>query len=250
MNACFKAAPSGIRSFAMVGMLSGALLTASNAATIFATEGFESGLGNWNIGSRGTVSVNNDTGLYNFTGPVNSPDALTNFATTGTGAFRLENGFATLVSDVFDASAGGAGEAITINLSFTGWRTQTTRRGNIEYSNDNGASWLRVATFTGLTTSGYANAGFGTVTITEGGGLSASGSLSTSNLTTLPGGTAYSGEAFGSQSLIRFIYDTQNDNRSIFIDNLVVTTTAPIPEPTAALLGSLGALLLLRRRRL
>lgn len=221
----------------------------ANAATIIATEGFETDLGSWNVGSRGTVSANNDTGLYDFNTdgtPVNSPDDATNFATTGDGAFRLENGNATLVSDLFDVSGGGAAESITIGLDLNGYRTQTTRRGNIEYSNDNGNSWFRVATFTGDTGT-FTNAGAGSVTFTEGGGVSASGSLTTDNLTTLPGGTEYSGQAFGSQSLIRFIYDTKNDDRSLFIDNLSVSTT--VPEPGSLALLAAGGLLIASRRR-
>jgi hypothetical protein len=219
----------------------------SNAATIFASEGFESDTGSWSTGSRGGVSANNDSGLYNFNGGtgVNSPADATNFATTDQGAFRLENGFATLLSDVFDLSVGGTTESITISLDLKGYRTQTTRIAHIEYSNDNGASWLKIARFTGGTGTTTA-AGFGSVTFTEGGGLSASGSLST-------GGATYSGEAFGSQSSIRFIYDNTNDGRSQFIDNLEVTTTAPfvpVPEPSStALLGLGGLALILRKRR-
>jgi hypothetical protein len=227
-------------------------IASANAATIFAAEGFETDLGSWNVGSRGTVSGNNDTGLYDFnTGgtPVNGPTGqdASNFATTGDGAFRLENGNATLLSDLFDVSGGGAAESITIGLDLKGYRTQTTRRANVEYSNDNGTSWFRVATLTGGTGT-LTNAGSGQVTLTEGGGVSASGSLSTSNLTSLPGGTAYSGQAFGSQSLIRFIYDTNNDNRSLFIDNLIVSTTV-VPEPGSLALLGLGGLMIGYRRR-
>lgn len=224
-----------------------ALVGSANAATIFAAEGFETDLGNWNVGSRGTVS-NNDTGLYNFTGPVNSPDAATNFATTGTGAFRLENGFATLVSDVFDASLGGATESITLSFDQTaGYRTQSTRFVLIEYSNDNGASWFRVAGFAS------AASGSGSVTFTEGGSSSTTGVFNTSNLNRNLGGTGgtavYAGETFGSQSLIRVIFDTKNDNRSIFVDNIEATTTAPIPEPGSLVLLAAGGLLVASRRR-
>lgn len=232
----------------------------AHAATVFATEGFESGLGNWNIGDTGTApSANNDTGLYNFnTGgtPVNTPtgddthgnaDAtLFNYATTGDGAFRLENGRAILFSDTFDLSVGGAAESMTIDLDLQRYRAQSTRRGFIEYSNDNGSSWFRVAMFTNGT-------GSGSVTITEGGGITRSGSLFSSGTQDIGTGIGvlYSGQAFGSQSSIRFIYNTtSNDNRSQFIDNLEVTTTAPVPEPsTTALLGLGGLALIFRRRK-
>ncbi|MEJ6573257.1 MAG: PEP-CTERM sorting domain-containing protein [Akkermansiaceae bacterium] len=236
-----------------IAVAMGSIMSA-NAATVFITEGFESGLGAWSVGSRGTVS-GNDSGLYNYgggTSPVNSPDAATNYATTDDGAFRLENGFATVVSDTFDVSVGGAAESITISFDQTaGYRTQSTRRAKVEFSNDNGTNWFRIANFAS------SSSGSGSVTITEGGSYTHTGFLGTGNLNENLNGTGgttlYAGEAFGSQSLVRIIFDNKNDNRSIFIDNIEVTTTAPfvaIPEPsTTALLGLGGLALILRRRK-
>jgi hypothetical protein len=223
-------------------------LTSANAATVFATEGFETDLGVWSVGSRGTVS-GNDSGLYNYNGGtgVNSPEDATNFATTGEGAFRLENGFATLESSVFDVSVGGVAESITFTFDQTvGYRTQSTRRAKVEYSNNNGTNWYRIANFAS------SSSGSGSVTITEGGSYTHTGFLGTGSLNEDLGGTGgfalYAGEAFGSQSLVRVIFDNKNDNRSVFIDNIGVTTTA-IPEPTTTALLGLGGLALILRRR-
>lgn len=228
-------------------------VASTNAAVIFVSEGFETDLGVWSVGSRGTVSGNDDSGLYNYnagTG-VNSPDDTINYATTGEGAFRLENGFATLESSVFDVSVGGAAESITFSFDQTvGYRTQATRRAKVEYSNNNGTNWYRIANFASNAS------GSGSVTITEGGSYTHTGFLGTGSLNENLGGTGgtavYAGEAFGSQSLVRVIFDNKNDDRSVFIDNIEVTTTAPfvaIPEPSSAALLGLGGLALILRRR-
>lgn len=213
----------------------------ANAAVIIQLNNFESNITPW-------TATGTSTGQYIATTTLQPAGApTTNFAPNGSGAVRLGQSGGTITSGTLALAGGGTSESITISFGLLFYNGSTTRRGNVEFSNDNGSTWFRLATLqTGGATSNL-TAYSGSVTINEGSTtVSRSGNILSNN-----GGTAYNGSAFSNTSMIRInnLGSAGGDGFNIFIDDLQVTTTAPVPEPSAALLGAIGSLLLIRRRR-
>lgn len=222
-------------------------LGSTNAATIFALNDFESGLGVW------TANSVSSTGLYiHQTQLQPADDTTTNFAAGGSRAASLGKGGGTITSSLVNLSGGGASETLTIDLDFVWHNGTSTRRAYVEFSADNGTSWYTIAMMqigaAGASTNKVAYSG--AVTLTEGtSSVTRTGNLSAP--TSFTGMVTYNGTAFGSSSLVRVrnLASAGADAR-IFIDNLEVTST--IPEPASLALLGLGSLLIgsgLMRRR-
>lgn len=226
-----------IKSKCLITYCGALLLTgqASAAVTLLDTD-FDSGsLSPW------TVNVFALTGLYQHN-TLLQPAGTTNYATSGDYAVSLNKGGGTMTTGSFDLTAGTAAESITIELAAEWLNGTTTRRTYLEMSLDGGTNWFWLATL-------QATNGTGSLTLTEGSStVSRSGIMLTNN----PSGTAWNGSAFTDDMVFRYrnLSSAGADVR-IFIDDTVITSTipAPVPEPSSALLGGLGLLAMLRRRR-
>lgn len=241
-----------LRHFLCIALLS---LPAAHGATVIPLNDFESGLGVWTAAGASsglyiattTLQIAGDT-TTNFATGISG----TNFTTGGTRAASIGKGGGTLTSSAFDVSGGGAGESITINLDFVLNEGTSTRRSYLEYSNNNGVSWFTIAMIqlgagqTGFAASTNKVSYDGSVTFTEGSStISRTGSLALP--VSAPNGF-YVGAAFSSTSKFRVINNSSaGADARLFVDNVEVLSS--IPEPRAALLGGLGLLALLRRRR-
>jgi len=218
----------------LIGLSAFTLVAASsNAATLIST-GFESGgLSPW------TVTTGNNGGLYEFEQQlVPSGFAATNFASAGTFAAGVAKSSGTMTSDTFDLSGGGASESFTFNLAAEWVNATSTRRAWVEFSPNGGTSWFGLATL-------QQDTGAGTVTVTEGStSVDRTGIMRPVNIAQ----PAYDGSEFTSNMIFRvFNGASAGADVRVFIDDTLVTTS--IPEPSAALLGAIGFLALLRRRR-
>lgn len=196
-----------------------------DAATIL-SDSFEGSSGNW--------TLTNSSALYTYA-------SGTNYATTGTGAINVTDGNATLPSAMTLDLWGAADITISFDVKWNGG--SSTNRSFIELSLDGGTNWLSLGNIQNA--SPYNDAG-GTgiysvsLTLTEG-----SGQTNSATLRTVP--TQYTGQTFTDSTLLRF---RDSGSNPAYVDNLSITSaTAVIPEPSAALIGGLGLLFLLRRRR-
>ena len=199
----------------------------ASAATTLVSSGFEGSIGAW---STSTAS------LYTFA-------SGTNFASTGNGAADLpkSGGTITLTDPLPLASQGYT--SVTLSFNYVWLNGSTTRFLDIFYAADG-------ATFTSLARVSSGNGGApGTpgslsITLTENLDHTISGSGTIQNTSFLP--------AFLDTAKFRF-----TDNASaaadvrVYVDNILITGSPDfvVPEPSTALLGGLGLLCLLRRRR-
>ena len=223
------------------------LITGSQAATIIALEDFETPgtLGVW-------TNTAGSTPYYNFAETDQPSGKLThNFASGGEGAVDLRKSGGTITSPVMTLDTYGSPD-LTISLDFQIHNGSSTRRTFWELSLDGGSNWFNM----GLTQAGggISNdlAGYSrSVTIVEGvAGGTFGGAGGTNGIGGSTGSISYDGSAFTDNVLVRFRNggSAGADYRQ-FYDNIEITSTVGIPEPSAALLGGLGALMLLRRRR-
>ncbi len=230
-----------------------ATIPQSQAATVFALNNFESSLGIWTAGgtssgryvATSTLQPTDDTTTNFATGT-----SGTNFTSGGTGAASVGKSGGTLTSTVADLSGGGASETLTINFDFVLHNGSSTRRSYVEYSNDGGTNWFTLAMMqVGAASVANKISYSGSVTITEGSStVTRSGSIASPNLYT--GAVSYNGSAFTNNSKIRIINQSSaGADARLFIDNLEVLSSAAIPEPSSALLGVMGIMAILRRRR-
>ncbi len=140
-----------------------ALVGSAQAATIFATETYESGLGIW------TANAVGSTGLYEQNVSLQPASTTHNYSSAGgTHGASLGKSGGSITSTITDLSSGGVAESLTVNFDFQLINGSSTRRGQIQYSNDGGASWFglaRIQTGSGISNSTEYS---GSVTITEG----------------------------------------------------------------------------------
>jgi hypothetical protein len=211
----------------LLGLL-GLAFTASSAtaATTLVSSDFEGSLGAWTISGGAT--------LYTYS-------TGTNYATTGNGAANLpkSGGTITLTDALLLHTQGYT--SITVGFNFTWLNGTTTRFLNVEYA-ANGTTFVNI----GKLTSGNGTTGaYSSITITEGSSVGAGTNINTSSF-------AYNGAAFADTAKFRFSdVATAGADVRVFVDNIVISgsPTYVVPEPRAALLGGLGLLMLLRRRR-
>lgn len=221
------------------------LFATSDGAVIVPFNDFETNTTSW------TLAGGAKSGHYFFTDPVSAlqptNNLTTNFAAGGTGSVRLNQSGGTMTTGLLPLGGGQGSETITVSLSVMFNNSSTTRRAFVEYSNDGGTSWFRLVRLQGSGAGQDGVAFSGSMTIQEGvNNFTFSGD---SVFQTRVDGTAYNGSAFTNQSVIRVINvgSAGGDGFGVFIDNIQVTSS--IPEPASAILGSIGTLLLLRRRR-
>lgn len=156
-----------------------------------------------------------DAALYSFT-------SGTNYATTGTGAASLNTGGfnganpLTLTTALQLATLGATSVTIDFDIKWDGGNG--TRFFNPQYSTNGGSSWTNWGgSITAPTTAAYSR--------------------------TLSAGLT-------DEFLIRFLPKNDGSNIKAYFDNVVISAEGvTIPEPSTALLGGIGFLLLLRRRR-
>lgn len=222
-------------------------MVTTDAATVIALNGFETNLNGWTASGASSGRYVHQTLLQP------ADDTTTNFASTDNGAASIGKAGGRLTSTVVDLSGGGSSETITINLNFMWHNGTSTRRAFVDYSNDGGTSWFSLAMMQIGSAGAAANktSYTGSVTITEGSSsVTRTGNLAASNLASNAGTTAYNGAAFTNNSVFRVINNgSAGADVRLFVDDLEVTTSIVIPEPSTVLLGGIGALLLFRRRR-
>ncbi len=188
-----------------------ALSFASANATVTITDNFESGAGNWTTSNASYLTT--------------SPAGLVDLA-EGSDVVALDttkDGTPLTLTIPLQLATLGATE---VSITFTGeWglKNTATRFFNPQYSINGGSSWVNLGN--------RINSNASTESITE--------TRSVSGATNMT-----------DQFLFRFV--PKNDGGSqdyrFYLDNTSITHDG-IPEPTTALLGGLGLLALLRRRR-
>ncbi len=197
----------------------------AHAATILVSSTFEGSLGAWTT-STGAALYTYSTG--------------TNYASGGTGAANLPKvgGTITLTDALLLNTQ--AYTSLTITFNFVWLNGASTRNMNVLYASD-GTNFMNLGS---INTNNGANAtvGSSSITMTEGVGHTVS------NMTIANGTFDH---VFTDTAKFRF-----TDNASaaadvrVFIDNIVISGSPTyVPEPGSALLGGLGLLALLRRRR-
>ena len=205
-----------------------ALPLASQAATVLVDDDFESG----------TLESWSNTGSTNATIVADS-----GFEGSGTQAAFFTNNTTTLtLTNVLSLQTLNA---TSITVSFNGaWNGgSSTNRVWLDFSNNGGTTWMvlgNVQNSSPYNTSPYP---FVSVTLTEGIAGDA-GQTETTSFRNV-NGNQYDGSDFTDNALFRFRSTTNDD---FYLDDVVISIEA-VPEPSAALLGGLGLLALLRRRR-
>ena len=224
----------------------------AQAATTLISDDFETSLGGWTAAAASSGRYVHTTALQpadDLTTNFATGTSGTNFTTGGSAAASIGKGGGTLTSAVLDLSSGGSSETITVSFDFVLHNGTSTRRSYVQYSNDNGGSWFTVAMM--QLGAGGASANKvsydGSVTFTEGSStVVRTGAFAAP--VSFTGMLTYAGAAFTNQSLIRIInLSSAGADARLFVDNIAVVSS--IPEPRAALLGGIGLLLMLRRRR-
>jgi hypothetical protein len=190
----------------------------AHAATILVNNNFETGtLESW-------TAVGVDAGLYrngDVVGNMGTADALIDYAPNGEYAMwegRL-NSYLELTNSLPLDTQGYTQISVSFNYIFR--NGSGTRRLRVEYSSDGGSNWETHPSF--ATGSGSANFVFNEADY-----------------------------SFTDDAKFRFTFaDSGGAAGPVFIDDVVISGMPEyiIPEPSAALLGSLGMLCLLRRRR-
>lgn len=200
----------------------------SHAATTLVSSGFEGSLGAW--------TTSGGASLFTFS-------SGSNFASTGNGAANLPKASGTItLTDALPLHIQGY-TSVTIGFSYEWLNGSTTRFMDIAYAADG-------TTFTTLARLNSGNGGTGgtpgtfSITLLEGTDHTISGSGTISNTSFLP--TFLDTAKFRFQNTASATADVR-----VFVDDIIITgaPTFVIPEPSAALLGGLGMLCLLRRRR-
>jgi len=200
-------------------------IISANGATTLVSSDFETGLGAW--------TTSTGASLYTFS-------SGHNYASGGNGAANLPKSGGTITLTDGLPLATQDYTSITISFDYQRQNATTTRFLVVEYAADgtNFTELARRATGTNQTVFSAS------ITLTEDADHSVTGDMNLSNAAFLP--------AFTDTAKFRFrdISSAGADVRS-YVDNITITGTPDfiIPEPSAALLGGLGALLLLRRRR-
>lgn len=200
-----------------------------HAATTLVSSDFEGSLGAW--------TASTGASLYTYGGSGN------NFASSGDGAANLPKSGGTITLTNALPLASQAYTSVTISFQYEWLNGTTTRFLEILYAADG-------ATFTSLARVSSGNGGTGgtpgslSITLTENLDHTISGSGTILNTSFMP--------AFLDTAKFRF-----TDNASagadvrVYVDNVLITGSPDfiVPEPSTALLGGLGMLCLLRRRR-
>lgn len=221
-----------LRSFLIAAAATVIPFGALKAATTLIDTNFDSGsLGPWTVNSTAL------TGLYQHN-TLLQPANTVNYATSGDYAVSLNKAGGAMTSGSFDLSGGSGNESITISLSAKWINGSTTRRTFLELSLDGGTNWFWLATLQNTD-------GAGSLTVSEGSStVSRAGIMGVNNASF----TAWDGSTFTDDVVFRYRNTASaGADVRIFVDDTVITTT--IPEPTTAILGGLGFLMLLRRRR-
>ena len=202
-----------------------------DAATILLSDDFETNLGNWSANGANATYYSYSTG--------------TNYASTGNGAARISGpggaelgpSYIQLTSALAVSSGGYTDLTISFNDKFQ--NGSTTRRPSVSYSVDGGSNWV----FLGSWDSGESGADnvlrSSSIALTPGSAPVFTGSWntkSTANVLSFTDNVTFRLGAMGS-----------NTGHFVYFDDIVISSS--IPEPHTALMGSLGLLLLLRRRR-
>ena len=209
-----KPKPRSLALFSSVVLMTS--VSPAHAATVMTSDGFETSYGNWSPPSPADASVS----LYSWAG-----DPAVNFATTGSGAVRLDTEAGTgKTLTLTSALALTTLEATYVTIDFEyEWGTMTSPAGtrfvDLQYSTNGGTNWTQGVRF-------------------------ASNASTTGTFTRSTGLT----DEFLFRFLVKDDGNNANNDFSIYIDNVVITSDA-VPEPKAALLGALGLLALLLRRR-
>ncbi len=205
----------------------------ANASTILVSSDFESGLAGWTLGGGASHYIHNTLNQP-------APDPGHNYASGGTGAARLPGNNSTITLATTLNLTGYT--ELTISLSDQFFNGSTTRRAFVQYSGDNGANWVFLGNWDTSESGGNETIRNSSITLTPG---SATPTVRTGNWHNTA--SQYTGSAFTANSLIQIGFNTNNAGHIAFIDDVVISGV--IPEPTTALLGGLGLLALLRRRR-
>jgi hypothetical protein len=199
------------------------------AATTLVSSTFEGSLGAW------TYSGTAGGGLYTFS-------SGTNYASAGNGAADLpKNGGTITLTDALPLDTQSY-TSITVGFNYVWLNGSTTRRLNLDYSAD-GTTWTTLVYVTSGNGGAPGNPGTLSVTLIEGSDHTISGAGTIQNTAFLP--------SFTDTAKFRFqdVGSAGADLR-VYVDNITITGTPEyVPEPRAALLGGLGMLMLLRRRR-
>lgn len=214
-------------SFAATISIFGASCFSGYSATTLVSSDFEGSLGAW--------STSTGASLYTYT-------TGSNYASTGNGAANLPkaSGTITLTNPLLLDTQ--LYTTVTLSFNYEWLNGTTTRFLNIDYAADG-------SSFTTLVRVSSGNGGTGgtpgslSITLSEGTDHSISGSGAIQNTAFLP--------AFLDTAKFRFM-DTASAGADVrvYVDDIVITGSPTfVPEPAAALLGSLGLLAMLRRRR-
>ena len=212
--------------------------TTATAATTLTSDGFESGLGNWTV--TGTSS-----GLYTYGG------TGSNFASDGNGAVKLNRQSGTLTLTNALPLATQLYTSLTLDFKVEWEAGSGTRRLRAYYASD-GSTYAEFANFTwGASGSANATTGVFSFQFTEGTAGNAGVSVLSSNAASITKVAGFDG-LFTDNAKFRFTYSDGGTStaNNVYVDSILITGSPDfVPEPSAALLGGIGALLLLRRRR-
>jgi len=186
----------------------------ANAAVIYLDNDFEDGTSQgWTLTNSALVYENGDV-IFN----MGSGDAAIDYSPSGDFSIAISRSSGEITQTVPLPLATTQAEDLTIAFSYNFRNASGTRRLHTDYSSDGGANWDNLGFVTG------------------------SGSTSYTLLDT--------NFSFTNDAIFRFRFsDSGGAAGPAFVDDIVISSATAIPEPTTALLGSLGLLALLRRRR-
>ena len=204
-----------------------ATISCARAATTLVSSTFEGSLGAW--------TASTGASLYSYA-------SGSNYASTGNGAANLPKAGGTItLTDALPLDT-QAYTSITIGFSYEWLNGTSTRFLDIQYA-ANGTTFTTLARITSSNGGTGGTPGFLSITLLEGTDHTISGSGTIQNTSFLP--------SFTDTAKFRFV-DTASAGADVrvFVDDITITGLPTlVPEPRAALLGGLGMLALLRRRR-